>query len=616
MILKFQQGGGALPPLVSYNPVMVSGKAAVKESDADEKSSDLTDKDLLELLNKGVEGLPSDVASITTALQNFYINQKHGPRHSTSSIASRYLSIINQMEVAKFHRKQYDEAFSTVKQNGGINEVAIDEHGRFVCVNKEGDFKLLKSEELNSNSDYVPLTNSELLEYRAHNADGAFNNNITSIVQNGISIDQVTKMIQNVVSKLGSDTNSEQGYVATEARKILTGIQDFNEAINKSQDNFNPTVNNLYKYNIVTESQAKQINSALNYIFNTLPENAKALLKYKAKNVEGGLEYLVGQLVNSGSSYSQTFSLDLDDADSGKSSSKKGSSGSGDEMNPVSMLLAGYGEKETFLIQTKEGGKYGIAVDSVRMPITTKEGASIGTKATLTDVSESAFAGALNFEQASMGGVMIPTAGFSNIAINGTALYAGYLPVDLREYSQSGNIKPDIDLLGRYKQAQEKIKQDNITDHNEINAIYTEYGLPVMYNQNGDVLSSYKKFGMINATALDNAFEEDVDFADYLFETLDENVINNTLDILQQGRSEKDRIDFDDKSWYNRKGGTGYDRVFKGVVFIPINQDHFTATAATGKYPSPGEAEVIEARQQAKSREEKARSSYVNPGKL
>lgn len=619
MILKFQQGGGALPPLVRYQPVTVTGKAAPEVATSAEnsgKSSDLTDKDLLDLLNNGLDGLPSDMKLITQSLQNFYINQKHGP--STSNITSRYLNILNQIKVAKFHRQQYDNAFNIVKQNGGINEVAIDERGRFVCVNDEGDFKLLTSEELKDNKDYNPLTNSELLEYRAFNVDSAFNTNILSIVQNGIGIEQVTKMVQGVISKLGTDSSSEEGYVSSESRKILTGINDFVEAIQTSQDNFNPTINNLYKYKKVTESQARQIQTAFNYIYNTLPENAKALLKYKAQNVEGGLEYLLGQLINTSATFESEFSLTMEDGIGSKKSSGKGSgsSGGGDDMNPVSMLLAGYGEHETFLIQTSGGGRHGIAIDTVRMPITTKEGNSIGTEATLADVSTSAFAGALNFEHASMGGVMIPTTGFDNIAINGTALHTGYLPIDLQEYSRTGNIKPDFGLLEKFKQAQEKIKQDNITDFDKINAVYQEYGLPIMYTNNGDVLTSYKEFGMINATAIDNAFEEDVDFADYLFETLDENTINNTLNILNKGRSDKDRIDFDSKSWYNRKGGDGYDKVFKGVVFIPINQDHFTATAGTGKYPSIAEAEVIEARQQAKSREEKARNSYVNPGRL
>jgi hypothetical protein len=98
------------------------------------------------------------------------------------------------------------------------------------------------------------------------------------------------------------------------------------------------------------------------------------------------------------------------------------------------------------------------------MPIVNKEGKSIGTSATLDDVTTSGFSGYLDFENASMGGTMIPTVGFSNIAVNGTALYTGYLPIDIKEYNETGNIKPDIGMLGRFKEAQKRIAQENITD--------------------------------------------------------------------------------------------------------------------------------------------------------
>ena len=147
MILKFQQGGGALPPLVSYTPVTVTGgqTAAVASKETKSEGTDLTDKDLLEML-KNLDGLPSDMNLITESLQNFYIDQQYGPSSNTSNIASRYMQVLNQMKVANFHKKQYDAAFDIVKANGGINEVAVDERGRFVCVNSEGDFKFLSAD--------------------------------------------------------------------------------------------------------------------------------------------------------------------------------------------------------------------------------------------------------------------------------------------------------------------------------------------------------------------------------------------------------------------------------------------------------------------------------------
>lgn len=186
MILKLQQGGNALPPLVSYQPVTVTGGAtagaSVAPSDNNQESADLTDKDLLKMLEK-LDGLPSDMAVLTQTLQNFYIDQQYSPFPSTSNIASRYLQALNQMKIANFNRKEYDDAFSTVNKNGGINEYAVTDRGQLFCMNNEGDFQLLSLEQLKENPDYQPLTNSELLYYRAQSPQLANNNELLKVVK-------------------------------------------------------------------------------------------------------------------------------------------------------------------------------------------------------------------------------------------------------------------------------------------------------------------------------------------------------------------------------------------------------------------------------------------------
>lgn len=618
MILKFQQGGASLPPLTSYEPVTVTGGASAGTTTASTKStdsSDLTDNDILKMLEK-LDGLPNDMQLIESELQNFYIDQQYGI--NTSSIESRYLSVLRQIKEANFHKAQYNEAFNVVKSNGGINEIAIDERGNLICVNNKGDFKIMPIEDLKKSEGYTPLTNSELLQLRAHNPEIAFNNNLLSIVSNGIGINTVTNIINNIISKLGSSQTTEEGYVNTDSKRILKGLQDFKQACQEANGDFNPTIDNLYKYKIVDRSKAQQMKEAFSYIYKTLPENAKTLLKYKAGGVEGGLEMLIGQLISSQNTDSTEFTLSIDTPNAKTSKGESSKTANGFDMDPVSMLQAGYGQKETITIQTAAGGNRGIQVNTVRMPIVTKEGGSIGTSATLNDVSESAFAGYLNFENASMGGAMISTNGFNNIAVNGTALYTAYLPVDMEEYNATGNIKPDIDMLDKYKEVQNKIAEQGITDKEEINNLYQQANLPIMYDENGDVLQNYIKFGMINATALSTAFKEDADYADWLFETRDENEINNVLNIINKGRNKEDRIQFDAPSWWDDNSFifNSSDHMYTGTVFIPVNTDHFTATAATGKYPTTLEAETIEAKQQGQVRAQFAQNNYVNPGQL
>lgn len=621
MIIKFQQGGASLAPLVSYSPVIPGATQATSTASSTpaatkDKSSDLTDKDLLEMLGK-LDGLPSDMSVLTKTLQNFYIDQQYGAVN-TSNIATRYLSVLNQMKVANFNKKEYDEAFNIVKSNGGINEVAVNEHGQLFCKNSEGDFKLMTVDQLKNSEDYKALTNSELLYYRAQLPEMAGKNQLLNIVKNGLGMETVTKMIKDAISNLGETQTSNEEYARVKATQLIKGIKDFVEA-SKDSRGYNETLDSLYKGKKLSKNQAKQAESALLYLWQTLPENAKALLKYKSKdgsNKEGFL--LMQQLVTSTLDETSQFDLDLKETPStsiGKDGSKT-SKKNGFEMDPVSLLQNGYGQKQKINIQTGSGGLNSIEVNTVRMPVVDKNGESIGTSATLDDISTSGFSGYLDFENASMGGVMIPTVGFSNIAINGTALYTAYLPVDIQEFQSSGNIKPDIGLLRRLKEAQDIINKENITDKDQINKIYQEKGLPVMFDGEGNVLTNYKKFGIVNATALDKAFNEDVGYEDYITEVSDENVINNTLTILNKGRGDKDRIDFDGKSLIDSIIGTDYDHVYKGTVFIPVNEDHFTSTVGFGNYPTTSEAEIIEAKQQAKTRSDIAQKVYNNPGRL
>ena len=182
MILKFQQGG--LAPLLSYEPVIVSGGSTTAASQQSSGSgSDLTDKDLLEMLEK-LDGLPSDMAILTKNLQDFYINEQSNPFPSTSNIASRYINILSQLKTANYNHEQYKVAQDHVIKNGGINEYAIDEHGRLYCMNQEGYVKLLRAEQLKDASGYQALTNAELLHFRAYNMP--HKNDILKVVKNGI----------------------------------------------------------------------------------------------------------------------------------------------------------------------------------------------------------------------------------------------------------------------------------------------------------------------------------------------------------------------------------------------------------------------------------------------
>lgn len=622
MTLKLAGGGRALPSLVSYEPVLVTGdRAAGRASSAEASSSsknDLTTKDTLKLLEH-LDGLPNEMAAIQKALRTFQIDASMFG--NTSAIESQYAQIQFLIKNANFNKKQYDEAFNIVKSNGGINEAAINERGEVLCKNKDNDFKLLQPEEIKE-SGYVPVTNSEILKYRAYESSLVNDHNLLGIVNNGIGIASVNQYVTDVIQKLGTDQNSEEGFFRTGKSEVIGGLRAFQTAAAKAASNgeYNATVDNLYKYKYLEADQADKAVKALQYLYATMPENAKSLLKVKSGKFsdEGAIE-LLEKLVTPQLSSTRQFGLSVDTPTTtvnADGTSKKGGGSSPFKMDPVSLLQNGYGQKMEITIQTAEGGAHGITVPTVRMPITTKDGKSIGI-GTLSDVAESGFAGYLNLDHASMGGVMIDPSGFQNVAINGTSLYTAYLPIDQQEFAETGNIKPDIGLLKRYKEAQDIIATKNITKPEEINQVYQDHNLPVLFNENGDVLqANYQKFGIINGTAIDQAFAENAEVAEYLHETTDAHTIQNVLNILQKGRGKDERIQFNEKTWVNAIGLGSYDHVYQGTIFIPVNEDYFTSTAAFGNYLSPEAAMEVEAKQEAKPREDQAKANYNDPGQL
>ena len=625
MIFKFDSGG-VTPPYVAYQPVIVSDKrttATQEESLAakatkDSESGKLTSKDLYTMLKEKLKGLPSDIGAAMKQLQQLeQLSAMDFDDTFTQSIESKYLSTLQTMNQLSFSREQYDKALDTVKSNGGLDEAAIDQYGN-VYMTDGKNFKMMSPEDAKK-SGWRVVTNQDLLYMRANDPTLASNDNLLNIVNNGIGIDKVTEYIQKCIQGLGASTSNETLYAGVTAGSLLKGINDFKQAVAQS-GNYDASIQDLYSGKLITKESAEQAQQALSYIYQSLPSNMKSLLKTRTEDgTDASAQKMIASLICSKTSPESTFELKREDTalehqeKAAEKASKDPHSVLGLGMNPVAMLEAGYGQKNSFTIQTMAGASNGIQIPTVQMPIT-QGGKSIGMS-TLMDVASSDYAGYLDFSNAFMGDVQIPQAGMQNIAIDGTALYTAYLPLDLELYNSTGQKRPDIAMLGRYKEAQAEVRSANTKDPNKINAIYRKHNLPVMYGSNGDVLTNYVKFGIINGTALDSALGDGAQTADYLTETTDKNTIANTLNILNKGRGEKNQVQYDEKSWWDSVSPifNNYTHVYKGTIFMPINDDYFTYSAAAGgSNPTTAQAQMIEARQQAAAKTR----GYVNPGQL
>lgn len=580
MILKYQQGGSAVPPLVSYQPVTVTGGRQETPVENDQENANLTDKDLLTMLEK-LDGLPSDMAVLTQTLQNFYIDQQYDQFPNTSNIASRYLQALSQMKEANFNKKEYDDAFQTVSKNGGINELAITDRGQLFCVNSEGDFQLMTLSELKSNSDYNPLTNSELLYYRAQLPQLANNNEFLKVVKNGIGMESVTKMIQDSIGNLGTTSESNEGFARTQASQLINGLQEFMNAQQQS-GNYNATIDNLYKGKFLTKSQAMQAQAALNYIYTTLPANAKTLLKTKTQNgTDAEAVQLVQTLINSKLSSTADFSLDLDDPSS--SSKNKNSAGNGLDADLVTLIQASHGGHDTvYQLNNKSG--IGMTVQGTAYEqVKDTKGNHIGRTSMENLLNESGLRSIINADSGVyFGNQKVDLDSLLNITYDGKGLLRVNLPV-------RSDGSPNFDLLEEYSNAQAEFLLSPQTDEDRLRIFgdTEKYpGLSSLIKPTGEldmdkfapfiVASGMTTDGMVEIDKKQNKFITEVKQSPELVQQLKTSLATGSGKETQY----PDIDEYDWTEWLMPEFINSYDHIFKGNIYIPLNMNK--AAAALG----------------------------------
>ena len=605
MIFKFQQGGSAIPPLVSYQPVMVTNNGAsetastVGSSKSSEESSDLTDKDLLKMLEK-LDGLPNDMQALTQVLSNFYIDQQYSPFPNTANIASRYLQALQMMRTANFNRKQYDNAFNIVSNNGGINELAINEKGFLICVNDKGDFKYLKPEQLAQTSDYQPVTNSELLRLRAYNPELAGDNRILGVVANGIGIDSVIKYIKDSISNLGTTDTSQQGYISTQQGQIITGIQTLTNAIQTASQNgikFDGTTQDLYQYKIINKTQKEQADAALKYIYATLPENAKTLLKMRTNSgTDQDAQKLIATIISSQIDYTNQYDIELK---AGKTAQKasKDTSGTKDATEQETSFLSNIqqsigGSTQGMTIDTGTGIQ--MRVEGSYYPQVTKPNGDAITDTSMSQMLADSHLMSLikNNKSITYGDQKITPEQLKNITYNNTGVLRANLP-----------IKPDgtvnLDLLVQYQKAEAEMNATN--DPQKRGEILKKYGLSDLLKSNGT--PDENKFGAFivaeGYTTERNGIKKS-DFVKYIKDPSDEQIDLIKRSLTTGTGKDKQTPEIDTFSYFNPLDYIfGVDDIFKAAVYIPISNNKLTAITGANQHIDYDEAMNLEQKYQS-----------------
>ena len=579
MIFKFDWGG-ATPPYVAYQPVIVSDKrtsaipeeavAAKVASDADKGK--LTSKDLYTMLKEKLKGLPSDVDVAVWKLQSVEESLNLDFFHDfTSNVENRYLNALQTMNQLSFSREQYDKALDNVKSNGGLNEAAIDQYGQVYMTNGK-DYKLMSPEKAKQ-SGWKQMTNQDLLYLRANDPSLSGKDEILNVVNNGIGISQVTKMIQDSIGNLGTNSNSETAYATTQQGQLIQGLNDFIKAAQETGQ-YNASIEDLYKAQIINKTQAQQAQQAIAYIYKTLPQNAKSLLKTRT---EGGTDKealnLISTLVLSKTSEDRSFTVDLEGGPTKKSMSKDANAGSKDDTKLKTSLplqvMQDIGEADIAPVTIDKGDGVQMSVyGSFFSAINDKKGEPIVNTSLQNMLAQSGLQDIVkNVRSITFGDQKLTPEQLSKITYNNTGIVRADLPVN-----EDGTVK--LSVLDDFNAAMNEIKGLGNASREQVEAIKAKYHLDQYLKDDGTPDPKHTaSFMLTEGYTTEKNGIEDTAYVKHIKNPTDDQ-IQLIKDSLTVGTDKDAKVpDIDTFDWYNPFDWFGTENIYKATIYIPISHN-------------------------------------------
>lgn len=579
MIFKFDQGG-ATPPFVAYQPVIVSDKrttatqeeALAAKATKESESGKLSSKDLYTMLKEKLKGLPNDVNIAMNQLQ--YLEQLTSMDFDgsfTQNIESKYLSTLQTMNQLSFSREQYDKALDNVKSNGGLNEAAIDQYGQVYITNGK-DYKLMSPEKAKQ-SGWKQMTNQDLLYLRANDPSLSGKDEILNVVNNGIGISQVTKMIQDSIGNLGTNSNSETAYATTQQGQLIQGLNDFIKAAQETGQ-YDASIEDLYKAQIINKTQAQQAQQAIAYIYKTLPQNAKSLLKTRT---EGGTDKealnLISTLVLSKTSEDRSFTVDLEGGPTKKSMSKDANAGSKDDTELKTSLplqvMQDMGGADIAPVTIDKGDGVQMSVyGSFFSAINDKKGEPIVNTSLQNMLAQSGLQDIVkNVRSITFGDQKLTPEQLSKITYNNTGIVRADLPVN-----EDGTVK--LSVLDDFNAAMNEIKGLGNASREQVEAIKAKYHLDQYLKDDGTPDPKHTAPFMITEgyTTEKNGIE-DTAYVKHIKNPTDDQ-IQLIKDSLTVGTGKDAKVpDIDTFDWYNPFDYFGTENIYKATVYIPISNN-------------------------------------------
>jgi hypothetical protein len=132
----------------------------------------------------------------------------------------------------KTNKEIVTNAQTELVKNGGLEEAAITTNGKVYVRDQKGVMTVININQFDPNK-YTAVTNNELMNSRVYNTSLAFNNNVVSVLSNGVGVDEVTKSFAQIVDRLKADKMKNEGFLPAESNEVLKTLEEAQRGILK-----------------------------------------------------------------------------------------------------------------------------------------------------------------------------------------------------------------------------------------------------------------------------------------------------------------------------------------------------------------------------------------------
>ena len=273
-IKSYQVGGVVYTPFVPNQTSTATGTTSGSKSSSSDDSDKLTGikKEIVEILQSN--GIPSDVEQFLTKANTFLSNSTSLSNMSLFGGTdddydlSDLVKIQKMANDVKWNKEKHEKAISNLDSEDAWGEIAMDSRGYMYVQDKDGNIKTVSATEYANGFEkgkYLAITNEQLLGLREKYSQFAMNSDILNNISGTVGIKSVQDYLRGIVEKLG--TTTEQGYASKKQAQIANGIEKLMAA---GPDGY---------YKITDQHQAKDVETALTYLYTQLSEPMKRTLR-------------------------------------------------------------------------------------------------------------------------------------------------------------------------------------------------------------------------------------------------------------------------------------------------------------------------------------------------